>query len=402
MYHYISTYVLPLTGHPLWETKDTRAKPLKDYFTDFKKSYLILRYLNQEVYVDLDTLEEQLKFYQLPITDYLNSLGSTTLPMTTKPPSKLRHVNWNAIDYGSYNVTPTDEWLTVNKKLSNKTPDLLINAIRHVTPLDVIGRYSLVTIDGLVHRVEYNQNVRDKVVITGGGLTCLSKQLKPNMPRFGLLDFTDIGEVTTKPLTYELEWSNNNLKGVRIEKYSNVELHVIMGRLLNVDKVTLIDTSDGSYLLNLGLLLTNVIQQLVNFSEFNNLNNILTSTLLTKTNEVLIRSLLDHYLTYIVSITNVKTLYMYNTPLPVIGGGVTPTHKDGLTGPIVDKHGYIIETLRNYSTYLDKVEDKLPLNLDVSLLQDSVSNLTKRAPNLHVYRTIPVERWVKQLHIVGY
>ena len=402
MYHYISTYVLPLTGHPLWETRNTKTKPLKDYFTDFKKAYLVLNYLNQEVYVDLDKLEEQLKFYQLPITDYLNSLGYNTLPVSTKPPSKLKYVNWNAIDYGSYNVAPTDEWLTVNKKLSNKTPDLLINTIRHVTPLDTIGRYSLVTIDGLVHRVEYNQNVRDKVVITGGGLTCLSKQVKNSMPRFGLLDFTDMGEVTTKPLTYELEWSNNNLKGVRVKKYSDVELHVFMGRLFNIDGVTLIDTSDGSYLLNLGLLLNNVIPQLNSFSEFNDLSNTSISALLTKTNEAIIRSLLEHYLTYTVSITNTKTLYMYNTPLPVIGGAVTPTHKDGLTGPIVDKHGYIIETLRNYSTYLDKVEDKLPLGLDVSLLQNSVSNLTKRIPNLHVYRTTPTERWVKQLHIVGY
>ena len=189
-----------------WIEKDVSDDTLADLLSNYSKVYLTLSnpVLEDNVYLDLEAALAWIppSTDSPSVTDWLASLGNTTLPTSdTAPETTLHPVKYADAWYAGYKAVPADYTRSPGTQApAGALDDLLLS--KPGIDFTTYGKYCLATVNGFVHRV--GGAAEGLYVVKGNESSRIA-----NDNHVGLLSFLDVGELTLVPITPEMVYKTN-------------------------------------------------------------------------------------------------------------------------------------------------------------------------------------------------
>jgi len=229
--------------------RDIREEPIHNVFERYSSVYLVLSHPVLEGEQVLNLMDAQLHLQSADSTttvaQWLAGIGNTSLPLSTKlPQSVVRTVKYAEAFQAGYRIE------LIHRMASAETPypDEELTDL-HLTRSNVdygqFYKHCLVTVNGYVHRTDYNEQ---GIYVRDGGLNVQHA----NDHQIGLLSFEEIGELQFIDITEEMIHPNTiggELKdGICIklpEAIGNrIPMLVLGGYLHVVDKAYTVRSTD--------------------------------------------------------------------------------------------------------------------------------------------------------------
>lgn len=199
MYNYIRALGRRYGQNERWKSVDMNTLPLTTVFQEYKEVWVWVGHnlIPHEQAFDLTTLRQELHHENQPFPQWLTTIGNRALPVTDTPPTfETRTVSYADLWAAGYKVTP----VTTSGRLGSDNPrgeekDLIIT--RPDTDYDLFIDHCLVSINGLIHRLDYDP---DGVRVVGGG----EANLISNRNHIAAMSFLGVGKVSTITVTPDM------------------------------------------------------------------------------------------------------------------------------------------------------------------------------------------------------
>lgn len=192
MYKYVRAVGRRYGQSERWKPVNLAKVTLSEAFAEYANIWVWVTHelIDHEQVLDLNELKSELFFENVLLPTWLTTIGNRSLPIDDTPPTfetvKVRCMDlWLA----GYKVTTTNPLGHPEMEYPrNDEVDLLIT--RPDTDYELFARHCLVSINGLIHRVDYSTS---GVHVAGGG----KSNLIANRNEVCGISFLDIGELTT-------------------------------------------------------------------------------------------------------------------------------------------------------------------------------------------------------------
>lgn len=238
-----------------WNEVDISQVIMSDIFIQYRKVYVTLNnnFLEEDVYIDLDSLRDDYSLSSLTFNDTLISLGNTVLEtINSIPELNPKYVKFSDAFRAGYKLElqNINTSITANVVPSTKT-SLRINRDTPSTDMGLFYKNCMVSINGYFHRTDYDGV--NAYILDGAKSLFKSRQ-----NQVGLVSFLDVAEIEQVPLLIEnikRQQEDTALKtraSVTINKdiTNKTVLLVLGGYLLFPEVDTFWQTGDNTFILN--------------------------------------------------------------------------------------------------------------------------------------------------------
>ena len=222
-YTYVSALARKRSIDALWTTVDLSNEDLNVMYASYEKVYLTLSnpLYSNPVYLDMDMVRTNipLKIPGVTVTQWLASLGSTSLPTFNNAPAfETNTVLYRDAWQAGYNIEPTDMQASLNARLpQGALNDLILT--NETLDYPTFYKYGLVSVNGYLHSTRLSAY---GIYVPDGMST--ARKLKDN--QLGILSFEDVGAIEQVPISPSMIYNRAN-----VEPYSNF-VYVNLGRSL--------------------------------------------------------------------------------------------------------------------------------------------------------------------------
>lgn len=234
MYQFRKAIVLPRTIGSQWQEVDIQNNLVFQVFTDYSKIYLVLYHpiLDQEVFVDMDTLKSEYSSFNDTINVMLLDIGNRTLDTVSElPNTKVKYAKYSDAIYAEYKIEPVIAGVVVPTATypSVEYTDLKVTRPKYNTDMSLLHNNCLLSVNGYFHMTDTDG---EAAYVYDGAVT----MRKSKLAHMGIWSFLDIG----------------NLKKVRIDRESIVPLNEDSTLRDKITFTTDEDLENKSYFLILG------------------------------------------------------------------------------------------------------------------------------------------------------
>ena len=193
MYKFISSLCLGNTVGAQWETPDLTNVLLNSVLLEYKKFYLTLSHpaLPTPVFVDMNPLRTSVSGFTGTVSQWLTSLGDTSLPtVSVLPDRRIKYAKFaNAIQSG-YHLELALAGLNYHPNYPNiSKSDIRVTRQHFSTQMGLLDSHCLVTVNGFIHQCLGNET---EAFILDGATTARMG----NDNHVGIYSFLDIGKLT--------------------------------------------------------------------------------------------------------------------------------------------------------------------------------------------------------------
>lgn len=238
-----------------WNEVDISQVIMSDIFMQYRKVYVTLNnnFLEEDIYIDLDSLRDDYSLSSLTFNDILISIGNTVLEtIDSIPELNPKYVKFSDAFRAGYKLElqNINTSITANVVPSTKT-SLRINRDTPSTDMGLFYKNCMVSINGYFHRTDYDGV--NAYILDGAKSLFKSRQ-----NQIGLVSFLDVAEIEQVPLLIEnikRQQEDTALKtraSVTIDKdiIGKTVLLVLGGYLLFPEADTFWQTGDNTFILN--------------------------------------------------------------------------------------------------------------------------------------------------------
>lgn len=193
MYKLISSLCLGNTVGAQWEKPELSGVLLNSVLLEYKKFYLTLSHpaSSNLIYVDMNQLRTSVSGFIGTVSEWLSSLGSSSLPtVDTLPDSRVRCAKFaNAVQSG-YHLEIAQAGLNYHPNYPNiSKSDIRITRHQFGTKMNLLDTHCLVTVNGFIHDCVGTET---EAFILDGATTARMG----NDNHVGVYSFLDIGKLT--------------------------------------------------------------------------------------------------------------------------------------------------------------------------------------------------------------
>ena len=201
MYQYLRSICLARTIGAQWRTIDLSNALVFDIYATYYRIYHVVKtpFHSQELYVDFNELRLEFSSYHNTLHQWFIDIGNRTLPyVDTVPNHLLKFAKYSDGFFSGYRADLCKVGFNYPSTIGKEyLPDIKITRPRYKTDLSLIHTHCLVSINGLYHLTDTDDNFA--YVYQAGRTNRLS-----NQNQFGILSFLDIGEITKIPITPDM------------------------------------------------------------------------------------------------------------------------------------------------------------------------------------------------------
>jgi hypothetical protein len=193
MYAFVKAVALSRSSGAQWTELDLSGQVVYNIFSLYTKIYLELSNpaLEDNVYVDMDSLRTEFSGYQGTLNVLLVELGNRTLPTVEQLPSTLvKYVRYSDARMAEYKIDLAIAGMTTPTGYPrSELKDLKLTREKYSTDMELLHKYCLMSVNGFVH---WDDATTDAAYIIDGGTSCLHS----NCNVAGIVSFLDVGELT--------------------------------------------------------------------------------------------------------------------------------------------------------------------------------------------------------------
>lgn len=192
MYSFVNSIALARSIGSQWREVDLSEEVVHGIYANYVKVYLTLHntILDDDIYVDMDSLRLEFSSYQGTLNELLVEIGNRTLVTVPELPSTdVKYVKYADAVRSRYKVKPTiaGQVLPENYPASEML-DLEVTRPSFETDMSLLYTHCLLSVNGLFH---WDTNTGDKAYAMQGAVTMRKSKLN----HLGIHSFLDVGEI---------------------------------------------------------------------------------------------------------------------------------------------------------------------------------------------------------------
>lgn len=197
MYKYVEALTLERSANAQWKIVDLESTPVKQIFSVYVKVYLTLTtiYLDEPVFVDMDTLRGEFSNFSGTLEDLFTVLGTRALlTVPALPNTDIKYVKYCDAIRAEYKVQITKVGVANTLGLPRSDlVDLKLTRPNFETDMALLHTHCLVSVNGYIHRTD--SDGQNAFVYEG------AKSLgRSNHSHIGIHSFLDIGAIKKVPI----------------------------------------------------------------------------------------------------------------------------------------------------------------------------------------------------------